>query len=874
MPSKSLFDPHTRRQWRHVWLLGVALCAWALVLVAWESWDDYRSSEAQYKRRLLSAARLVTTQFDQILAQSVASVGNIGTELAVRANRNPVDSADYLDVLRTAARYDTQSHGLFVLDDNQLWLVDQNGRLEGRLAVQTRIRAAVASDAGQVLGLPVQTEADGGFVIPVVQRYSLRNGRKIVVGSLLPGARFNELYQRLIISPGLTFGLVRSDGRLLLCAPDATDRRLGLPVNITPDSESTLPGAPCGTLADQPDNGLFMLSQSAQFPFSSFYGVHRSTYTALWQQRLNWRLISLAILGVVIGLFTFTLRRFVRQLVQHGRFHRQMFLTVNDGILLVEKGHVVDANDAACELFGVVGNHELLGRSLAELSPPQQPDGQPSGAHGEELLDAAASGLITGFNWQLRRMDNGTLFDSEIRLNPFQHGETPHILMAIRDVSEAQHYLAQQEYLANHDLLTQLPNRYWMSRRIDSLIAAEPGRALAFLLLDLNRFKEINDTLGHQVGDEILQTLGTRLADWVKTQGADTARLGGDELAVALPFDGQEATLAQVCDDIAAVIREPLWAGNLALELTASIGVAFYPAHGNDAISLARCADIAMYEAKRSRQHVSLYRSGMDRFTPERLALHAELAQAIREDRLALVYQPKVSALDGSIAGCEALLRWSHAERGMISPGEFIPMAENSELIRPLTAWVIDHALAQVRQWLDSGLTIQVAVNISARNLLDADLVGLVVDSLRRHRVPASLLELEVTESALLEDPETALARLTRLHDLGVSMAIDDFGTGYSSLAYLKRLPVQVLKIDRTFIAPLVTSQPDVLIVQSTIGLAHSFGLKVVAEGVEDAAILDILRGLGCDLAQGYHIARPQPPAAIEAWFREHAVVA
>ncbi|SMC26618.1 diguanylate cyclase (GGDEF) domain-containing protein [Andreprevotia lacus DSM 23236] len=870
MPSSSLFDSQTRRQWRHVWLLGVMLCASALILLAWESWDDYRSSEAQYRRRLLSAARLITQQFDQTMTQSVASVDNIGTELAVRANRDPLDGVDYLDVLRTAARYDTQSSHLFVLDEQQLWLIDRTGRLEGRLGVQDSIKAAVAANGGQTLGLPLQVQADGPLLLPVLRHYTLRNGHRIVVGLLLPPQRFDEMYRRLIGSPGLTFGLVRNDSRLLLCIPTLNDPRSGQTVTLQQDSFGALLQAPCGPLAAQPRRGLFMLSPSSLHAYSIFYGVDRSTYLDMWRQRLQWRITSLFILGCVIALFSHLLRRFVRQLVQQGSFHRQMFLTVNDGILLLDKGKVVDANDAACELFGVFGSDALMGRSLAELSPLLQPDGQPSGLHGAELLDAAAQGILNGFNWQLQRLDNHQPFDSEVRLNAFQHDEQRQLLMAIRDVSEAQHYLAQQEYLANHDLLTKLPNRYWLSRRLDGLIASQPQQPMALLVLDLNRFKEINDTLGHQAGDEILRTLGTRLSDWVRQHGADTARLGGDELAVVLPYDGHDGTLAQACDDIAAVIREPLWAGNLALELTASIGVALYPQHGSDTVSLARCADIAMYEAKRNRHHVSIYRAGMDRFTPERLALHGELAQAIREDGLALVYQPKVNVHDGKLAGCEALLRWQHPERGMISPVEFIPMAENSELIRPLTAWVIDHALAQVRLWLDAGLNIPVAVNISARNLLDADLVGLVVDSLRRHNVPPALLELEVTESALLEDPETALSRLTRLHGLGIRMAIDDFGTGYSSLAYLKRLPVQVLKIDRTFIAPLVTSQPDALIVQSTIGLAHSFGLQVVAEGVEDGAILDVLRSMGCDLAQGYHIARPQPPAAFEAWSREH----
>ncbi|WP_051710597.1 putative bifunctional diguanylate cyclase/phosphodiesterase [Andreprevotia chitinilytica] len=874
--SQSLFDPHTRSQWRRLWLLGLLLCCGAAGLLVWEAEHDLALSEVQYQRRIQNAASMIGAQFDQYLLNARASVESITAELAGRANTARVDTGDYLEVLRSAARYDTRPGGLFVYDGAQMLLVDQDGRLDSDPRAQARLIGALRREEGNgEPGLPLQLRPGAPYQLPVFRRLGLHNGQQLTVGMLLSNQPFEQLYNNIVRSSGLTFGLIRADGRLLMCVPDMDSKQLGQRVNMRLDASGVMATVPCGVLSNQHDDAsLFVARPSlAGLPVMSFYGVDRGAYRGAWEQRVRWRIVASSILGLVIVMFAWYLRRFVRQLVEQRRFYRQMFLTVNDGILLMHEGVVIDANEAACQLFGVSLQSELAGRTIADLSPPQQTDGQPSGEHGEELLDAAAAGRLDGFNWQLRRLDNGQPFDSEIRLTVFVREESRDLLVVVRDVSEEKRYLAQQEYLANHDALTGLPNRYWMGRQVDELIRTRPANALAILVLDLNRFKEINDTLGHEVGDDVLQLQGKRLAGWVAQHGADAVRLGGDELAVVLPFNGDFGVLDRLSGEIATLISTPLHVDEFALELTASIGVAIYPQHGKDAISLARCADIAMYQAKHGRNSVCIYQPGLDRFTPERLALHGELAKAIRENGLSLAYQPKVGVEGGRLAGCEALLRWKHPERGMLAPVEFIPLAENTELIRPLTAWVIDEALAQVRRWLNVGLTVPVAVNISPRNLLDADLVSLIVDSLRRHDVPAALLELEVTESALLEDPEKALARLTRIHGLGVTLAIDDFGTGYSSLAYLKRLPVQVLKIDRTFVAPMTSSQPDTLIVQSTIGLAHSFGLRVVAEGVEDGATLNALAALGCDLVQGYFISRPQPPAELEHWLRERLAV-
>ncbi|MNP02978.1 Cyclic di-GMP phosphodiesterase Gmr [compost metagenome] len=273
-----------------------------------------------------------------------------------------------------------------------------------------------------------------------------------------------------------------------------------------------------------------------------------------------------------------------------------------------------------------------------------------------------------------------------------------------------------------------------------------------------------------------------------------------------------------------------------------------------------------MYQAKGSRRSFMLYHRGMDNYTPERLALHNWLGRAIREGGLQLHYQPKVRLSDHQVTGFEALLRWEHPERGMIPPSEFIPLAESCELIHPLTHWVIDQALCQLRSWIDRGLDTCIAINISANNLRNPAFVGELRVLLERYRVPAGLVELEVTEGTLLEDPEMALQSLQSIRDLGVALSIDDFGTGYSSLAYLKRLPVQVLKIDRTFVSAMSSNSSDAMIVQSTVGLGHNFGMLVVAEGVEDASTAEALTRLGCDIAQGYYFGHPMPAERVMAW--------
>jgi diguanylate cyclase (GGDEF)-like protein len=421
---------------------------------------------------------------------------------------------------------------------------------------------------------------------------------------------------------------------------------------------------------------------------------------------------------------------------------------------------------------------------------------------------------------------------------------------------------------ALHDGLTGLPNRTLLQERGAAVLAGHAGAAgpVALMLIDLDRFKEINDTLGHAYGDAVLQAVATRLQDTVRT--TDTvARLGGDEFAILLPaVDGIESAL-----DLAARAQAAMGASievdGVFLDVDASIGIALADGDAADVETLLQNADIAMYVAKERGLGVCVYDEQLNDHSPERLGLLGDLRRAIDAGELVLHFQPKVAMPGSGTCGVEALVRWHHPERGMIPPASFIPLAERTPLIRPLTRYVLSAALEQCARWRENGRTLSVAVNISARNLLDERFVDDVTELLVRWQVPASCLELELTESAIMADPARAQTILTRLADIGVTLSIDDFGAGYTSLAHLKGLPVHQLKIDRTFVAEMTGDQRDADIVRSIVELGHNLGLTTIAEGIEDQATWDQLRALGCDVAQGYFICRPLPADQLERWF-------
>lgn len=418
------------------------------------------------------------------------------------------------------------------------------------------------------------------------------------------------------------------------------------------------------------------------------------------------------------------------------------------------------------------------------------------------------------------------------------------------------------------DPLTGLPNRQWLLERTWTALddAERIGARSALMLIDMDRFRSVNDTLGHLAGDRLLLQIADRLR-LALPRGAEAARLGGDEFAVLLPVADSTTSATRVARSLVAALGSPLDLDGLTLVLEASAGLAVFPDHALDAEGLLRRADVAMYQAKRDRTGVEVYESKRDSNTPDRLGLLGDLRRALDAGDVELHYQPKVR-FDGQVAGLEALVRWVHPERGKVPPDEFIAIAESSGLMPHLTEYVLESALAQVARWRKQGLNVPVAVNVSPRDVHTPGFAGAVAARLARHGVPAGALQLEITEHVLLEDPQRAADTLAGLTGHGVKMSLDDFGTGYSSLVHLRRLPVSELKIDRSFVARLAVDNEDAEIVRCTVDLAHSLGLLVVAEGVEDDETWERLRDLGCDAVQGWLVAAAMPPSETTAWLR------
>jgi diguanylate cyclase (GGDEF)-like protein len=425
------------------------------------------------------------------------------------------------------------------------------------------------------------------------------------------------------------------------------------------------------------------------------------------------------------------------------------------------------------------------------------------------------------------------------------------------------------EHRALHDALTDLPNRALLQDRMEQAIrvAQRSHTCLSLLLLDLDRFKDINDTFGHHAGDLLLQQVAARLRSALRAMDT-VARLGGDEFAVLLSGgddDGTRVAAHKIC----AALEAPVTIEGHDLRVMASIGIALYPAHGTDFPTLLRHADVAMYAAKRQHSAYAVYDAAQDPHSPSRVALIGDLHHAVNRGALVLHYQPTVDLSTGRLSGTEALTRWPHPTDGLIAPDRFIPLAEQTGLIAPLSAWALETAVRQCRDWRRTGLDLGVAVNLSMWNLLDPQLPQTIAHLLQRYGVPAAALRLELTESALMADPARVLDVLTRLAGIGVTLAVDDFGTGYSSLAYLKRLPVDELKIDKSFVLHMAEDEADAAIVRSTIGLGHSLGLQVVAEGVENGETQQQLAAMGCDAIQGYYCSRPLPADELTRWLRE-----
>ncbi len=529
-------------------------------------------------------------------------------------------------------------------------------------------------------------------------------------------------------------------------------------------------------------------------------------------------------------------------------------------------GRFIDVNQHGCDCLGYT-REELLKMNIADI------DLDLSISELRYLRDQISSRAPIALESRQRRK-NGEVFPVEIRMGPIDIDGQRHLLSLVRDVTERKEMQDHIQHLAYHDPLTDLPNRAMFNRQLNHAIAHAQRyhKGLAVLFIDLDRFKNINDTLGHDAGDRLLKEMSRRISACLRVsdvvarpeKGTDLlARLGGDEFVVLIEEVADSTRVSHIARKIlSAMVKEFPLEGQM-IHITASIGISLFPEDGRNEFSLMKHADIAMYRAKdRGKNTFQFYSAQMDLHSAELLALESGLRRSLERNEFVLFYQAKVETKTGRITGAEALVRWQHPELGLVSPVHFIPLAEESGLIVPLSQWVLKEALSQNRRWQQLGLpTMRIAVNLSARQFVDENLLTDTVKALQDSGVDPSLLELEITESMMMYNTDKTIQMLAELRRMGIRIAIDDFGIGYSSLSHLKQFPIDIIKIDRSFIKDIPGDKADEAITDAIIAMSKSLKIKVVAEGVETVDQLQFLRMRGCDEIQGYFFSRPVPAA-------------
>jgi diguanylate cyclase (GGDEF)-like protein/PAS domain S-box-containing protein len=518
-------------------------------------------------------------------------------------------------------------------------------------------------------------------------------------------------------------------------------------------------------------------------------------------------------------------------------------------------------NDGFCHLFGVT-REEVVGNTVESFGIVERHHAILTDMMQHIYENEPFDGEATA-----QRKD-ATEFELDLHLVPVgDFGEPTHWVAFLRDVTDSKNQLVMLRRQATLDVLTDLPNRMLLLERLEKAIDAARGKKgiTALLLMDLDRFKEVNDTFGHQFGDMLLKEISVRLRNLLSPN--DTlSRLGGDEFGLFLTRASDTNDVASVARRVLDSLQQPFAIEGHLLEVGASIGIALYPTHGSDARMLLRRADAAMYSAKEANVGYAFHNQEHESQTPEQLALIVEMRGAMERDEFELYYQPKLHLNSGLMTRAEVLIRWNHPRRGLLAPAAFIPIAERTGLIKPMTDWVFDRMLKQCRQWHDTGAPVHVAVNISAKSLQEQVLPVKVQAALDKWNIDARFVKIEITESSIMADPAHALAITSMLQSMGVRLSLDDFGTGFSSLTNLRQLPIDELKIDKSFVMGMTASEADTTIVRTMVDLSHNLGKQVCAEGVEDELTWKRLGEMGCDLAQGYWISKPLPAGDFLAW--------
>ena len=640
--------------------------------------------------------------------------------------------------------------------------------------------------------------------------------------------------------------------------------------NVLGYAPDELEGRPATTFVDPDDlaeaqaNFAAHLREPGSVRRIEFRVRHKDGSWRMTETIANNRMHDPAVRGIVLNCRDITDRKQAEEALRASEErHRALTEHATDLVAVVDaRGIITYASPSYAHILGYPPNMLEGADALALVHPDDLAIVR------EGMARRVAEGGVGHAEYRIRHADSSWRVIEVTTNNRLHDPAIRGIIATARDVTarRAGEELLQQQAL--HDALTGLPNRALLNDRLAHAlaVAARERTPLALFLMDLDRFKEVNDTLGHDAGDDLLREVGRRVQGALRA--SDTvARLGGDEFAMLLP-GADAASATETARKVLSALVEPVTLHEQIVIAGSSVGVALYPDHGEDADALLRQADVAMYAVKRGGGGYAVYNPAHDRHTPRRLTLIGALHQAITRDELRLHYQPTVDVTGGRVRMVEALARWRHPELGLLPPDQFIPLAEQTGIIVPLTRWVLETAIRQIRAWRDDGLDLGVAVNLSARTLRDPELPATIAGLLQAHDVPVAQLRVELTESMVMADPPTTLEVLTRLSQLGVRIAIDDFGTGYSSLTHLKRLPIDEIKIDRSFVTNMTTDGDDATIVASTIGLGHSLGLRFVAEGVEDERTWQALEALNCDSAQGFYVSHALPADELARWLR------
>ncbi len=523
-------------------------------------------------------------------------------------------------------------------------------------------------------------------------------------------------------------------------------------------------------------------------------------------------------------------------------------ITIHDG-----EGKTIYESPAASRILGYPTG-SLIGKTPFQAVHPGDAD------RAREAFETLATGSSPVFiELRYRRADGSWIWLETVGNNLLEHPGVEGVVLTSRDVTERKHAEERAQYLANYDILTGLPNRTLMYDRVSQAVAyAKRSRErIALLHFDVDRFKMINDSLGHDIGDEILKSAAERIKRCTR-EGDTVARVGGDEFTILMPDAGRLGDVTAFAAKILSEIAQPFPSEREDVFVSASIGVSMFPDDSRSPDSLIKHADAAMHSAKTlGRNNYQFFTQALNEEVQQRMELETGLRLALKRDEMRLVYQPKVDLQTREIIGAEALLRWDHPKHGSISPARFIPVAEDSGLVGEIGEWVLRDACRQIRQWQKMGLSPQIAINVSARQFQQYDVAQLVSDVIGQAQISPHLLEIELTESAVMHDAESSIVTVEKLKQLGVRVSIDDFGTGYSSLSYLKRLPLDLLKIDQSFVRDISSDPNDAAIVRAIITLARNLGMKVIAEGVEDEAQLSFLNAYGCQYAQGFLFGEP-----------------